>query len=41
MEILARPKCQGNQIIKGRDQQNKGIYAKKCNYFTVNKIGKK
>jgi DNA invertase Pin-like site-specific DNA recombinase len=43
MELLACPKCQGNQIIKSGVINNKQRYlCKKCNYFfTVNKIGKK
>jgi transposase-like protein len=43
MEILACPKCQGNQIIKSGVINSKQRYlCKKCNYFfTVNKIGKK
>ena len=43
MDILACPKCQGNQIIKSGIISNKQRYlCKKCNYFfTVNKIGKK
>jgi len=43
MEILACPKCQGNQIIKSGVINSKQRYlCKKCKYFfTVNKIGKK
>jgi transposase-like protein len=43
MEILACPKCQGNQITKSGVINSKQRYlCKKCNYFfTVNKIGKK
>jgi transposase-like protein len=43
MELLACPKCQGNQIIKSGVINRKQRYlCKKCNYFfTVNKIGKK
>jgi uncharacterized protein YbaR (Trm112 family) len=41
MEILACPKCQGNQIIKsGVLTVNKGIYAKNASTF-YNKFGKK
>jgi transposase-like protein len=43
MDILACPKCQGNQIIKSGVINSKQRYlCKKCNYFfTVPKIGKK
>lgn len=43
MEILACPKCQGNQITKSGIINSKQRYlCKKCNYFfTVNKLGKK
>jgi transposase-like protein len=43
MEILACPKCQGNQIIKSGIINSKQRHqCKKCKYFfTVNKIGKK
>ena len=42
MDILACPKCQGNQIIKSGVINSKQRYlCKKCNYFfTVPKIGK-
>lgn len=43
MELLACPKCQGNQITKsGIVNQKQRYLCKKCAYFfTVNKLGKK